>query len=101
MAETHRRADAWASTCSAEPMTFRSAHASRKAGDRFAGLGAVSTTGAVFIKGHQRVARKRDQQLVPAGDHTSVVLRVNQVQVDPNVAPVCSIAACSAPTGAS
>lgn len=28
------------------------------------------------------------EQLVPAGDHTIVVLRVNQVKVDPNVAPI-------------
>jgi flavin reductase (DIM6/NTAB) family NADH-FMN oxidoreductase RutF len=28
------------------------------------------------------------EQLIPAGDHTIVVLRVSDVQVDPDIAPI-------------
>ncbi|KAA3433545.1 flavin reductase family protein, partial [Mycobacterium tuberculosis] len=43
---------------------------------------------AVFIKGTSVWLESAIEQLVPAGDHTIVVLRVNQVKVDPNVAPI-------------
>lgn len=60
-----------------------------KTGDRFAGLETVSNdAGAVFIKGTSVWLESAIEQLVPAGDHTIVVLRVNQVKVDPNVAPI-------------
>lgn len=60
-----------------------------KTGDRFAGLETVfNDAGAVFIKGTSVWLESAIEQLVPAGDHTIVVLRVNQVKVDPNVAPI-------------
>jgi flavin reductase (DIM6/NTAB) family NADH-FMN oxidoreductase RutF len=60
-----------------------------KTGDRFAGLETVSNeTGAVFIKGTSLWLESAIEQLIPAGDHTIVVLRVTQVTVDPEVAPI-------------
>lgn len=60
-----------------------------KTGDRFAGLETVSTeTGAVFIKGTGLWLESAIEQLIPAGDHTIVVLRVNQVTVDSGIAPI-------------
>ncbi|MGH3961041.1 flavin reductase family protein [Mycobacterium sp.] len=60
-----------------------------KTGDRFAGLETVSNgSGAVFIKGTSVWLESTIVQLVPAGDHTIVVLRVSDVQVDPEVAPI-------------
>lgn len=60
-----------------------------KTGDRFAGLETVSRpTGAVFIKGTALWLESAVEQLIPAGDHTIVVLRVNEVTVDANVAPI-------------
>lgn len=60
-----------------------------KTGDRFAGLATVSSgTGAVFIKGTGVWLESVIEQLICAGDHTIVVLRVNHVQVDPEVAPI-------------
>jgi flavin reductase (DIM6/NTAB) family NADH-FMN oxidoreductase RutF len=53
-----------------------------KTGDRFAGLETVSnTSGAVFIKGTSVWLESAIEQLIPAGDHTIVVLRVSDVQV--------------------
>jgi flavin reductase (DIM6/NTAB) family NADH-FMN oxidoreductase RutF len=60
-----------------------------KTGDRFAGLETVSNeTGAVFIKGTSLWLESAIEQLIPAGDHTIVVLRVTQVTVDSEVAPI-------------
>jgi flavin reductase (DIM6/NTAB) family NADH-FMN oxidoreductase RutF len=60
-----------------------------KTGDRFAGLETVSNAhGAVFIKGTSVWLESAIEQLVPAGDHTIVVLRVTDVQVDADVAPI-------------
>src|SRR5271156_7138126 len=60
-----------------------------KTGDRFAGLETVSRgTGAVFIKGTGVWLESAIEQLIPAGDHPIVVLRVSDVQVDANVAPI-------------
>jgi flavin reductase (DIM6/NTAB) family NADH-FMN oxidoreductase RutF len=60
-----------------------------KTGDRFAGLETVSNhSGAVFIKGTSVWLESSIEQLIPAGDHTIVVLRVSDIQVDPEVAPI-------------
>ncbi|MGH3563620.1 MAG: flavin reductase family protein [Mycobacterium sp.] len=60
-----------------------------KTGDRFAGLETVSNgAGAVFIKGTGVWLESAVEQLVPAGDHTIVVLRISDVTVDPMVAPI-------------
>jgi flavin reductase (DIM6/NTAB) family NADH-FMN oxidoreductase RutF len=60
-----------------------------KTGDRFADLETVSyTSGAVFIQGTSVWMETAIEQLVPAGDHTIVVLRVSDIQIDPEVAPI-------------
>jgi flavin reductase (DIM6/NTAB) family NADH-FMN oxidoreductase RutF len=60
-----------------------------KTGDRFAGLETVShESGAVFIKGTALWLESAIEQMIPAGDHTIVVLRVRQVTVDADVAPI-------------
>ncbi len=60
-----------------------------KTGDRFVGLETVSNAhGAVFIKGTSVWLESAIEQLIPAGDHTIVVLRVSDVQVDADVAPI-------------
>lgn len=60
-----------------------------KTGDRFAGLETVSNGGgAVFIKGTSMWLESAIEQLIPAGDHTIVVLRVSDVRVDSKVAPI-------------
>ena len=60
-----------------------------KTGDRFAGLETVSnSSGAVFIQGTSVWLESAIEQLIPAGDHTIVVLRVSDVQVDPGIAPI-------------
>ena len=60
-----------------------------KTGDRFAGLETVSNaSGAVFIKGTGLWLESAIEQLIPAGDHTIVVLRVNEVCVDAELAPI-------------
>ena len=60
-----------------------------KTGDRFAGLETVSNGGgAVFIKGTSMWLESAIEQLIPAGDHTIVVLRVTDVRVDSEVAPI-------------
>ncbi|HYB35067.1 MAG TPA: flavin reductase family protein [Mycobacterium sp.] len=60
-----------------------------KTGDRFTGLETVSNGGgAVFIKGTSVWLESAIEQLIPAGDHTIVVLRVSDVRVDPDVAPI-------------
>jgi flavin reductase (DIM6/NTAB) family NADH-FMN oxidoreductase RutF len=60
-----------------------------KTGDRFAGLDTVSTSsGAVFIKGTSVWLESAIEQLISAGDHTIVVLRVTDVQIDADVPPI-------------
>jgi flavin reductase (DIM6/NTAB) family NADH-FMN oxidoreductase RutF len=60
-----------------------------KTGDRFAGMQTVSReSGAVFIEGTGLWLESAIEQLIEAGDHTIVVLRVNEVTVDPEVAPI-------------
>ncbi|MFB1296301.1 flavin reductase family protein [Mycobacterium sp. pW049] len=60
-----------------------------KTGDRFAGLETESSErGAVFIHGTSVWLESSIEQLVPAGDHTIVVLRVNELKVHPDVAPI-------------
>lgn len=60
-----------------------------KTGDRFAGLETKSTDGgAVFIHGTSVWLESAIEQLVPAGDHTIVVLRVHDITVHDDVAPI-------------
>ncbi|MBS9533327.1 flavin reductase family protein [Mycobacterium sp. M1] len=59
-----------------------------KTGDRFAGLETVTSAGAVFIKGTAVWLESVIEQLVPAGDHTIVVLRVHDLTIDPQIAPI-------------
>ncbi|OBK12421.1 flavin reductase family protein [Mycobacterium asiaticum] len=60
-----------------------------KTGDRFANLETVSSeSGAVFIKGTALWLESAIEQLIPAGDHTIVVLRVSEVTVDAEVTPI-------------
>jgi flavin reductase (DIM6/NTAB) family NADH-FMN oxidoreductase RutF len=60
-----------------------------KTGDRFAGLQTVSTeTGAVFVKGTSVWLESSIEQLIPAGDHTIVILRVSDITVHPDVPPI-------------
>lgn len=60
-----------------------------RTGDRFAGLQTVSSpAGAVFIKGTSVWLESAVEQLVPAGDHTIVVLSVADLTVDPDIAPI-------------
>lgn len=60
-----------------------------KTGDRFAGLQTVSReSGAVFIEGTSVWLESSIEQLVPAGDHTIVILRVCDITVHPDVAPI-------------
>lgn len=60
-----------------------------KSGDRFVGVETVSSeAGAVFVKGTCVWLESAVEQLVPAGDHTIVVLRVRDVTVHDDVAPI-------------
>lgn len=60
-----------------------------KTGDRFAGLQTVSAdSGAVFVEGTSVWLESSIEQLVPAGDHTIVVLRVSEITVHSDVAPI-------------
>lgn len=60
-----------------------------KTGDRFAGLDtASSSAGAVFIRGTSVWLESVIEQLVPAGDHTVVILRVQDMVVHDEVAPM-------------
>ena len=60
-----------------------------KTGDRFAGLETVSRiSGAVFIEGTSVWLESAIEQVIPAGDHSIVVLRVSEITVHPEVAPI-------------
>jgi flavin reductase (DIM6/NTAB) family NADH-FMN oxidoreductase RutF len=60
-----------------------------KTGDRFAGLETVSNGGgAVFIGGTSVWLESAVEQLVPAGDHTIVILRVSAITLHADVAPI-------------
>ncbi|WP_167107631.1 flavin reductase family protein [Mycobacterium sp. DL592] len=59
-----------------------------KTGDRFAGLQTESRNGAVFIHGTSVWLESAIEQLVPAGDHTIVILRVTDITVHDDVAPI-------------
>ena len=60
-----------------------------KTGDRFAGLQTVSTqTGAVFIHGTSMWLESAIEQMIPAGDHTIVILRVSDITVHADVPPI-------------
>jgi len=60
-----------------------------KTGDRFAGLKTVSTqTGAVFIEGTSMWLESAIEQMISAGDHTIVILRVSDITVHPDVPPI-------------
>jgi flavin reductase (DIM6/NTAB) family NADH-FMN oxidoreductase RutF len=60
-----------------------------KTGDRFAGLETASTErGAVFIHGTSVWLESAIEQEVVAGDHTIIVLRVHEVTVHDDVAPI-------------
>ena len=60
-----------------------------KTGDRFAGLTTVSRdSGAVFVDGTAVWLESAIEQLVPAGDHTIVILRVCDITVHADVAPI-------------
>ena len=60
-----------------------------KDGDRFAGLQTVSSAaGAVFVEGTCVWLESAIEQLVPAGDHTIVLLRIRDIRVQPAVSPI-------------
>ena len=60
-----------------------------RTGDRFAGLRTVSTEhGAVFIEGTSVWLESSIENSVQAGDHIIVILRVNDITVHPDVAPI-------------
>ena len=60
-----------------------------KTGDRFAGLETASSDrGAVFVHGTSMWLESAIEQLIPAGDHTIVILRVSDITVHPDVPPI-------------
>jgi flavin reductase (DIM6/NTAB) family NADH-FMN oxidoreductase RutF len=60
-----------------------------KTGDRFAGLDTTSSDrGAVFIHGTSVWLESAIEQVVPAGDHSIVVLRVHELTVHDDIAPI-------------
>jgi flavin reductase (DIM6/NTAB) family NADH-FMN oxidoreductase RutF len=60
-----------------------------KTGDRFAGLETTSNdTGAVFIHGTSVWVESSIEQTIPAGDHSIVVLRVSDITVHDDIAPI-------------
>ena len=60
-----------------------------KTGDRFAGLETESRdSGAVFIHGTSVWLETSIDQLVPAGDHTIVVLAISDIVINPDVEPM-------------
>lgn len=60
-----------------------------KTGDRFAGLQTESrSSGAVFLHGTSVWLESAVEQAVPAGDHTIVILRIHDITVHDDVAPI-------------
>lgn len=60
-----------------------------RSGDRFAGVETVSTeSGAVFVAGTCLWVEGAVEQLVPAGDHTIVILGIRDITVHDRVAPI-------------
>lgn len=60
-----------------------------KTGDRFAGLDTVSTaSGAVFVRDTSVWFESAVERSVPAGDHTIVILRVQEITVHGEVSPI-------------
>jgi flavin reductase (DIM6/NTAB) family NADH-FMN oxidoreductase RutF len=60
-----------------------------RTGDRFAGLATVtSAKGAVFIDGTGVWIESSIEQSIPAGDHHVVILRVTDMSVHPEIAPM-------------
>lgn len=60
-----------------------------KTGDRFAGLETESRdNGAVFIHGTSLWLETSIEQLVPAGDHTIVVLQITDLVINSDVEPI-------------
>jgi flavin reductase (DIM6/NTAB) family NADH-FMN oxidoreductase RutF len=60
-----------------------------RTGDRFAGLKTVSSdNGAVFIEGTSVWLESTIDQTMQAGDHMIVILRVNEIAVHADVAPI-------------
>lgn len=60
-----------------------------KTGDRFAGLQTASSeSGAVFVHGTCMWLESEVHQEVPAGDHTIVILRIRDLTVHSDTAPI-------------
>lgn len=60
-----------------------------KTGDRFAGMTTESRdNGALFIHGTSVWLETSISQLVPAGDHTIVVLAISDLVINPDVEPM-------------
>src|SRR5882757_2078620 len=60
-----------------------------KTGDRFAGLETVSRdSGAVFVAGTSVWLESAIEQVVPAGDHSIVILRISDITVHDDVPPI-------------
>jgi flavin reductase (DIM6/NTAB) family NADH-FMN oxidoreductase RutF len=60
-----------------------------KTGDRFAGVETVSSSGgAVFVKGAGVWLESAVEQEVPAGDHNIVIMRIHELTVHGEVAPI-------------
>jgi len=60
-----------------------------KTGDRFVGLNTVcSNSGAVFVDGTSVWLESSIEQLVSAGDHTIVILRITDITVRDDLPPI-------------
>jgi flavin reductase (DIM6/NTAB) family NADH-FMN oxidoreductase RutF len=59
-----------------------------KTGNRFEGLTTATQSGALFIDGASVWMNTTIADQVPAGDHAIVVLRITELMVRPDVAPI-------------